>query len=226
MNLATTSTVIPNVLLENLALFEPREIIILLVLFYRDAVKYKDIESLSGLNETEIKKYIASLMKYAVINLSDQGDYFIGNRIDIEGLKHRATPKATQSKIQLGEFAATDGTKIVVTGWETFMPNVKMVDVQRKIIYLFFKAVGFDVNEPDKYIQNINDWKVSAFKLSQIIGNDTWLISEAVKKLREAKMTVVTPRSIYNTVNSIKVSGAGSVNEVKKPKEEIVTELW
>lgn len=227
MRLTTNTTTIPNSLIENLPLFEPREIVILLVLFYHSPAKFTDIISETGLSEAEVKKYTVSLMKYAAVNQNTNGDYYLGVDVDINGLKSRAAPKAKQSKTDFTEVTDTDGIKIEVTKWEDFMPSAKMADVQRKMIYLFFKAVGFDVNFPYPYIQDLNDWRQAAFKLYQAVGNDVWLINEAAKKLKEGKMTVAHPRALMKTIHSLRVSGAGSVNEVKdNKKEETITDLW
>lgn len=225
MNLAITTTTIPNSFLDNLPLFEPRELPILLVLFYHSPLKFTDIISGTGLTEQECKKYSGQLIKHGVVNVSDQGEYFLNVRVDTDSLKKRGAPRITQTKIDLGDSVETDGAKIQVTKWEDFMLTSKMSDVQRKMIYLFFKATGFDVNHPDQYIDNVTDWRTSAWELYRIVGNDTWLIAESVKKLKEGKMTVTTLRSIFKTVRSLKVAGAAGVNDVKKDTTT-VTDLW
>ncbi len=225
MNLTTTGTIIPDSLIENLNLFEPREVMILLVLFYREKQTQQELEQATGLVDREVSRYIGTLLKYDVIVWDGQSSYSIAkSSVNIDGLRKRIAPKVKQTQITFDTMIDTQGEKIIVNSWENFAPTLKMADVQRKMIYLFFKAVGFDITKPLDYITNAYDWKMQAFELSKIVKDDIWLINAAVDKLRKDGMTIVTIRSILKTVQSLKLNNGKTL--IKEESKEIVTDTW
>lgn len=110
--------------------------------------------------------------------------------------------------------------KVVVEGavagsWQSFVPQMPMPADIRKLTWDIFTFGELDKTQPYLYIINIKDWVASCRQLKVIIGDDTKILQEACKRLKEGNFTIAGPRSLLKTCAAIRRGDF-------KPKKEVI----
>lgn len=90
------------------------------------------------------------------------------------------------------------------TNAETFLPTVTMTATARQAAYAFFVAMAWDVNKPFSYFTDPQNFKFQVAMLARICDGNLSLIGQAVAKLRSLNYTIASPRSLFNTITSLK----------------------